>query len=173
MASWERTVGMAFQRSARPRPQAAHAGTPTHGLQGLLFATFQAYRDTHLAHFNVTGPAFPQLHALFEDQYRELWEAVDTIAERVRALGPPVDGAAFAVEAHDLPADEQGMLRTLALAHRTIARMCQDVERDATAAGDSPTADLAITRRHAHEKHAWMLEATGGGRWVEAAPSGA
>ena len=41
---------------------------------------------THLAHWNVEGPGFFALHTAFQTQYEELFLAVDTIAERVRAL---------------------------------------------------------------------------------------
>src|SRR5687768_18501136 len=41
---------------------------------------------THLAHWNVEGPDFFELHKAFQHQYEDLFEAVDEIAERVRAL---------------------------------------------------------------------------------------
>ena len=37
-------------------------------------------------HWNVTGPNFRSVHLLFETQYKELAEAVDLVAERIRAL---------------------------------------------------------------------------------------
>ena len=35
-------------------------------------------------HWNVVGPMFNTLHLMFEEQYNELWIAVDLIAERIR-----------------------------------------------------------------------------------------
>jgi starvation-inducible DNA-binding protein len=35
-------------------------------------------------HWNVEGPNFPDLHALFMTQYTELFFAVDLIAERIQ-----------------------------------------------------------------------------------------
>ncbi|HJQ93849.1 MAG TPA: ferritin-like domain-containing protein, partial [Candidatus Thermoplasmatota archaeon] len=90
-------------------------------LHEALAATTQLYRDTHLAHFNVTGPSFPQLHQLFEQQYTELWEAIDQLAERVRALGEPVDAEAFAARGEALPPSADGLLRQLAQSHRDAA----------------------------------------------------
>lgn len=132
------------------------------GLHSGLAATVQLYRDTHLAHFNVSGPSFPQLHALFEEQYRELWDALDEVAERVRALGAEVRAEAFAAGGDDLPRSSDGLLGHLADGHRRAARSFRSLVADAEEAGDPATADLATQRVHAHDKHAWMLEATRG-----------
>ena len=57
------------------------------GLSKVLADTYTLYLKTHNFHWNVTGPMFQSLHVMFEQQYRELAEAVDSIAERIRALG--------------------------------------------------------------------------------------
>ena len=59
------------------------------GLSRLLSDTYVLYLKTHNFHWNVTGPAFRTLHLMFEEQYTELALAVDSIAERIRALGFP------------------------------------------------------------------------------------
>ncbi len=57
------------------------------GLSRLLADTYTLYLTTHNFHWNVTGPMFNTLHAMFMEQYTELWNAVDPVAERIRALG--------------------------------------------------------------------------------------
>ena len=57
------------------------------GLAKLLADSYTLYLKTHNFHWNVTGPMFSTLHALFEEHYTELATAVDEIAERIRALG--------------------------------------------------------------------------------------
>src|ERR1044071_6459225 len=57
------------------------------GLSRLLADTFTLYLKTHNFHWNVTGPMFRTLHVMFEEQYNELWQAVDLLADRTRALG--------------------------------------------------------------------------------------
>ncbi|GJM10450.1 MAG: hypothetical protein DHS20C11_27260 [Lysobacteraceae bacterium] len=57
------------------------------GLAHLLADTYTLYIKTHNFHWNVTGPMFTTLHELFEQHYTELAEAVDEIAERIRAIG--------------------------------------------------------------------------------------
>jgi starvation-inducible DNA-binding protein len=132
------------------------------GLQEALASTFALYRDLHVAHWNVEGPMFPSLHKLLEDQYTEVWEAMDVIAERIRACGEPVarecmDGGA-AIEGID-PAE---FLPALARGHRELAAQFQQVAA-MCAETDIATADVATQRVAAHEKHAWMLEATARG----------
>ena len=62
-------------------------------LSKLLAESYTLYLKTHKYHWNVTGPMFHSLHLLFEQQYTELAEAVDTIAERIRALGWKAPGS--------------------------------------------------------------------------------
>src|SRR3982751_5342221 len=84
------------------------------GLSRFLADTYTLYLKSHSFHWNVTGPMFNTLHAMFETQYNELALAVDLIAERIRALGFPAPGsyAAYAEltsipESVGVPAAEQ------------------------------------------------------------------
>src|SRR3984885_15870134 len=63
------------------------------GLSRLLADTYTLYLTTHNFHWNVTGPMFNTLHTMFMEQYTELWNAVDPIAERIRALGHAAPGS--------------------------------------------------------------------------------
>ena len=62
------------------------------GLSGLLADSYTLYLTTHNFHWNVTGPMFNTLHLMFMGQYTEQWNALDLIAERIRALGHPAPG---------------------------------------------------------------------------------
>lgn len=146
-------------RSSRRPAASGHVGA-VEGLQDALNATFLLYRDIHLAHFNVRGPSFPQLHALLEDHYTELWHAVDAIAERIRALGHLVTHGALALPDSDLPQDAGEMLGFLAAAHTQATAQWQALFDVAEGAEDHATADLCNQRVAAHQKMAWMLGAT-------------
>ena len=63
------------------------------GLSRLLADTFTLYLTTHNFHWNVRGPHFTSLHQMFMEQYTELWNAVDPVAERIRSLGHPAPGS--------------------------------------------------------------------------------
>ena len=133
------------------------------GLSRLLADTYTLYLKTHNYHWNVTGPMFNTLHLMFEGQYNELALAVDTIAERIRALGYPAPGSyqAYAKltvikEENDTP-DAETMIRRLVEGQEAVARTAREIFPAADAAADEPTADLLTQRMQIHEKNAWML----------------
>ncbi|TXH34121.1 MAG: DNA starvation/stationary phase protection protein [Burkholderiaceae bacterium] len=134
------------------------------GLNRLLAETFTLYLTTHNFHWNVTGPMFNTLHTMFMTQYTELWNAVDPIAERIRALGHHASGslAGFAElstlpDAPAEPPKAKEMVRLLVIGHETVARTARSLFPLADAARDEPTADLLTQRLDVHEKTAWML----------------
>ena len=134
-------------------------------LSRLLADTYTLYLTTHAFHWNVTGPMFPSLHLLFEQQYTELWRALDGIAERIRALGFMVPaGHAEFQRLSELP-DLEGrpaareMIQRLIDGHESVVRTARAVSLEAAAAHDDATVDLVTERLEAHEKAAWMLRA--------------
>ena len=56
-------------------------------LASALADTYTLMLKTQNYHWNVTGYRFQPLHSMFEEQYENLFEAVDLLAERIRALG--------------------------------------------------------------------------------------
>ena len=120
--------------------------------------------QTHLCHWNVRGSSFFSLHQAFEEQYNELFQAVDEIAERIRAMGALAPGglsnlakmAGIKEIKEDASAKE--MVKSLIDANKKLlgdlkaARDCADKE------GDSETEDLMIARIQVHEKTLWMLK---------------
>lgn len=142
-------------------------GATAEAVAKILADTFQLYLKTHAYHWNVTGPQFPQLHALFSDQYTEMWNALDELAERIRALGvaAPTNAAAFArlspiASAPDSPPDSKRMILDLLEGHEAMASRLREAIAVAEEAGDAATADLLTGRVAIHEKAAWMLRAT-------------
>jgi starvation-inducible DNA-binding protein len=134
------------------------------GLSRLLADTYTLYLTTHNFHWNVTGPMFNTLHAMFMTQYTELWNAVDPIAERIRSLGHSAPGsyAQFGALSSiaDVPATPpraMEMVRILVQGHEAVARTARAVFPIAAEADDQPTADLLTQRLDIHEKTAWML----------------
>ena len=133
------------------------------GLSALLADSFRLYIVTHNFHWNVTGPQFNSLHQMFMGQYTEQWNALDIIAERIRALGHPAPGtfAEFAKltsvkEVSGVP-KANDMVRHLVDAQETTARTARKLFPVVEAANDQPTADLLTQRLEVHEKTAWML----------------
>jgi starvation-inducible DNA-binding protein len=134
------------------------------GLSRLLADTYTLYLTTHNFHWNVTGPMFNTLHTMFMAQYTELWNAVDPIAERIRALGHPAPGSYAQYgklsSIKDAPAEPPkalDMVRILVEGHEAVARTARAVFPLVDKANDQPSADLLTQRLDVHEKTAWML----------------
>ena len=152
--------GVAINIGISEKDRAAIAG----GLSKLLADTYTLYLATHNFHWNVTGPMFNTLHAMFMTQYTELWNAVDPIAERIRSLGHRAPGSyaeyGRLASIEDVPVDTPKaleMVRILVDGHEAVARTARSVFPLADKAGDEPTADLLTQRLTVHEQTAWML----------------
>ena len=133
------------------------------GLGRLLADSYVLYAKTHGFHWNVTGPMFTSFHALFMEQYTELWTALDEIAERIRALGVPapfgstLSALASLEDSSSLTPAAMQMVRELVDGHEAVARTARSVFSVADEANDQPSADLLTQRLQIHEKTAWML----------------
>ncbi|MBO6950000.1 MAG: DNA starvation/stationary phase protection protein [Rhodospirillales bacterium] len=132
----------------------------------VLADTYILYLKTHNFHWNVTGPMFKSLHEMFEEQYTEMWTAVDEIAERIRALGAAAPGtyAKFrelgtVEETEDLPnADE--MVADLVKSNEALARTIRSALSTAQDNGDEVSAGILTDRLTVHEKSIWMMRST-------------
>lgn len=135
-------------------------------LREALSDTYALYLKTHFFHWNVEGPFFDPLHKLFEAQYTEMWNAVDTIAERLRSMGVYAPQDSKELLAHAVIKEEKkipaamDMVRKLAADHEAVAKRLQKAIPIVQEAGDELAADLFIERALVHEKTAWMLRAT-------------
>ena len=143
-----------------------HRKQLSEGLQGVLADSYTLLGKTHGFHWNVVGPQFHSLHEMFEEQYRDLQDAVDEIAERIRALGFLAPGSLsqflkLTTIKDEVEAPEaQDMLRELVEDNETVVRACRGVVRICHDADDTVTEDLMNQRLRAHEKAAWMLRAS-------------
>jgi len=133
------------------------------GLSALLADSYTLYLMTHNFHWNVQGPHFNSLHQMFMLQYTEQWNALDLIAERIRALGFPAPGTykefiklASIKEVEGVPTATD-MIRHLVVAQEATARTARKLFPVVEAVSDQPTADLLTQRLEVHEKTAWML----------------
>ena len=132
-------------------------------LSKVLADTYTLYLKTHNFHWNVTGPQFQTLHLMFEEHYNELWQAVDIVAERIRALGFPAPGTGKQFNELSSIKEEDGipaakdMIKKLVEGHEAVARTSRAAFKVAEEANDQPTCDLLTQRMQVHEKTAWML----------------
>ncbi|MEA5097516.1 MAG: Dps family protein [Burkholderiaceae bacterium] len=132
-------------------------------LSKVLADSFVLYLKTHNYHWNVTGPMFQTLHIMFMDQYTELWNALDQIAERIRSLGFPAPGTfkEFArlssLKESEGTLNADGMIRDIIAGQDAVTRSARLALKIAEKADDQPTVDILVQRLQIHEKNAWML----------------
>jgi starvation-inducible DNA-binding protein len=142
-------------------------------LQGVLASTYGLYLMTHNYHWNVEGERFYPLHKMFEDQYNELFQAVDVVAERIRALGDyalPFEGedilesSKMVSNALNKEADSgsraQRMVMNLMNANEEAVKNCQAAKKAAQGLQDDETENLMVERITAHQKAIWMLRSS-------------
>jgi starvation-inducible DNA-binding protein len=136
------------------------------GLSTYLSDAFTLYLKTHNFHWNITGPMFNSLHAMFEAQYTEQWNALDDVAERIRALGFNAPGSYAEFIRLSSISEEPGleqapdwreMVRQLVVGNEAVCRTARKVLSTGEKGGDDPTVDLMTQRLQVHEKNAWML----------------
>lgn len=132
-------------------------------LNHLLADSYLLYLKSHNYHWNVTGELFHSLHELFEEHYSELAEAIDEIAERIRALGFRAPGSfeeysklATVEEETDNP-DAMEMIRRAVRDHEKVVRTAREALGPCQEVDDEATIDLLTERLAVHEKSAWML----------------
>ena len=149
-----------------PGPSAKDRKTVAEGLSKVLADSYGVYLKTHGYHWNVRGPNFSQLHALFMAQYTEMWTAIDEGAERIRALGElaPQGYGAFgnlsSIKDGDPSKGAEEMLKDLIASQETLVGTLYAILPTAQAAGDEVSASLISDRLTAHEKHIWMLRSS-------------
>jgi len=142
------------------------AGSLADGLAKILADTCTLLGKIHGFHWNVTGPTFHSLHAMFQEQDEDLTGAVDELAERIRALGDTAPGSlsqflkltTIEVE-HGVP-DATAMLHQPARDNEFVNRSCRELVQLCHDADDTVTEDLMNGRMGRHEKAAWMLRAS-------------
>ena len=133
-------------------------------MQKVLVDTYALYFKTHSYHWNVEGMHFHTLHALFEQHYTEMWEAIDEIAERLRALGvyAPINyeeitkGSSIKQDSSVPEAKE--MLSNLVNGHESLVKTLKDALNVAQDNSDEVTSDVCLARLQLHEKTLWMLK---------------
>lgn len=144
----------------------ADRATVARELSKVLADSYAIYLKTHGYHWNVRGSEFFSLHGLFQQQYTEIWTALDDIAERIRALGElaPQSPSAFAnltaIKDGDPDQTAQAMLGELVRDHAVVIATARAALEAANKIGDDASADLMTQRLAAHEKSAWMLRSS-------------
>ncbi|MCC5832709.1 MAG: DNA starvation/stationary phase protection protein [Chlamydiales bacterium] len=132
-------------------------------LAHFLSDSFVLYVKTLNYHWNMVGKEFYMYHKLLQEQYEELQEAIDELAERIRMLGRVAPGSmkeflelSCLKESLDVKTAEQ-MVQELAGAHEEMVEHCHEIIKFTDEAQDQGTSDLLVERIRSHAKQAWLL----------------
>ena len=135
-------------------------------LKSVLADSYSLYFKTQNFHWNVTGPHFKSLHSLFEEQYTDLADAIDEIAERIRWLGQKVPGSLkfysdlTSISSSDEHADSTTMIKELLQGQDLVIKTLKAALTIAKTFDDEGTCDLLIARIKTHEKNSWILKSS-------------
>lgn len=135
-------------------------------LTQIIGSSHVLYAKVRGVHWNVVGPAFYSLHKMTEEEYEDLNDAIDDMAERIRAIGfsAPIglkemlEHSVISDQTKLLPAND--MVKELVEDHEKMARLIRDGVAAAEDVEDVKTADMLTERIGVHEEAAWMLRAT-------------
>ena len=157
---------------SKPKEFKTHSGVAREDRAALAECLSQALANSYLLylktqnfHWNVVGPMFYSVHKLTEAQYEDLAEAIDDIAERIRAIGFIAPGsfeqfrALGMLEEETGTPDTQAMIKQLALDNEACSRTLRAAVEEAEKVEDVKTADLLTERIGQHEENTWMLTA--------------
>ena len=135
-------------------------------LNKVLADEYILYTKTRNYHWNVEGDNFMEMHKFYENQYEELDEIVDEVAERVRSLGHYSDGRLkdfIKVSQLDEPAytsKQNEQLTNLLNDHETVIRNLRKlITLFADEHKDLGTSDYVTGLMEKHEKMAWFIRA--------------
>lgn len=131
-------------------------------LEQALADSFALYFKTHSYHWNVTGPQFFSLHTLFEQQYTELWQALDELAERIRTLGEaapesPIKLAEKSTIGNTYEQKANNMVKDLAFAQEIVLKSLENALLISQKHEDEVSIGMLTMRLEIHEKAHWML----------------
>ena len=131
----------------------------------VLADTFGMYYKAHAYHWNVVGPDFSQYHDFFGKLYEELYGAVDTIAEHIRAIdGMAPNNLTMLKDLSSLqdadPSAPMDMFNDLLMTNNLVLVTLMRAYQLADDADELGLANFIQDRIDIHQKHGWMLKAT-------------
>lgn len=134
-------------------------------LQHLLADEYVLYTKTRNYHWNVESYNFSELHKFYEEQYDELAEIIDDVAERIRTLGHISTGRMSdfleltQLEEQDYTPKAKEQLHQLIRDHETIIRFLrQNIVDFDEKFNDMGSSDFVTALMEKHEKMRWMLD---------------
>ena len=128
--------------------------------------THAMYIKSHGYHWNGVGNNFPQYHAFFEAIYSEVYGAIDSFAEHIRACGGYAPASYTELSSLTEIQDELGVPQMLDMIGRLysdnqiVLNSLKTAYQAAEDAGEIGLSNYLQDRYDVHTKHAWQLRST-------------
>lgn len=142
-----------------------HLSVSIEMLSTILADEMVLYVKTRKFHWNVSGESFMELHKLFQNQYTELEETIDLVAERISKLGGKTIGTMHEFanltrlkESPNKYPNQKDMMKELLSDYETlIVEIRKDIETCNEKNKDAGTVDFLTAVMEQHESTAWVL----------------
>jgi len=135
-------------------------------LNQTLASTSDLYAQLKHAHWNIKGPQFIAMHKLFDEIAEEIEGHVDTVAERITALGGTAFGTIQDVvkntQLRVLPTNVFAMEQLLEhVTHNfaILSELCRECMDRSEELDDMATNDIYVDLTRSLDKNLWFLEA--------------
>ena len=134
-------------------------------LQKVLASTYGLMIKAQNYHWNVEGREFLSLHELFEKEYKDLFQAIDLIAERIRVFDEKAHASLNEYNKLSVIRDgnenysEEEMIRDLLNSHKEMVALLYKTLKQCANDNDEITESIIADRIEIHEKDEWILRA--------------
>jgi starvation-inducible DNA-binding protein len=135
-------------------------------LNKVMGDTFVMYYKTHSYHWNIEGPDFYEYHTFLQEIYSEIYPAIDTIAEHIRALDAYAPTSLkyikdySTIQEDDIVVGAMQMIKNLLDANNVVLLTLMMAYKIAEEAGEIGVSNFLQDRVIQHQKHGWMLKST-------------
>jgi starvation-inducible DNA-binding protein len=136
------------------------------GLLNPLLATLaDLSSQIHHAHWNVKGPDFYSKHKMFDELYSNVDEMLDSLGERITALGGFAEGTirmavvSSMIDELVMAVDSGSLLRDLLDKHALVSGKLTQLIETIDGMGDCTTANMLQEFQHTIDKNIYFLEA--------------
>ena len=138
----------------------------TDDLKTLMADSVTMYFVAHGYHWNVEGQDFSQYHSLFADIYKDVYSAIDPLAEDLRKLGEyaPFTLSKFidlrTVESKEVDPTPKAMAKALLKVNEGVLKSISKAFESANKANEQGIANFLAEREDMHKKWQWQLTAS-------------
>jgi len=135
-------------------------------LNKVMGDTFVMYYKSHSYHWNIEGPDFYEYHTFLQEIYSEIYPAIDTIAEHIRALDAYAPTSLkyikdySTIQEDDIVVGAMQMIKNLLDANNVVLLTLMMAYKIAEEAGEIGVSNFLQDRVIQHQKHGWMLKST-------------